>query len=194
MRKAQEQVEVTPQGRGQAKRQLNEWMQRGEAVDDTESSIRLFLAIKSLLPPKARLTPALFHGVKTQAWSTSSLARPVWIVMKELLPELPVEVKPYIIQPEEMETSSLPDGLTADTCWFVDQGAERSKLGKGVLVHTVTMGTTRSVRVNLPTGQQRAASSEQVTPAAPVPAVASTVPDTSAKNTSQSTEALRVEP
>eukprot|EP00439_Symbiodinium_sp_Y106_P026885 s3304_g3.t1 len=35
-----------------------------------------------------------------------------------------------------MDLSSLPEGLTAETCWFIEQGADRSKLGTGVLVHT----------------------------------------------------------
>ena len=79
------------------------------------------------------------------------MARQVWIVMKNLLPELPSEVKPFVIECAEMDLSSLHEGLTAETCWFIEQGADRSKLGTGVLVHTVAVGSTASARMKLVT-------------------------------------------
>ena len=100
-----QQVSVSQEDRQKAKRALETWSkeQKLTATVD-EDLVKMYLAVKVLLPEGKKVTPALMNTFKKEIKNTFALGCRFWMQWRSVLPVLPEKYKKFLVDP-----TSLPD-------------------------------------------------------------------------------------
>ena len=136
--------------------QIKVWQLNNPELTSDEETIKLYLALSSLLSPvKRRVTAELLKSWKAEAFSSTAWNQRVWVLPRFRQPLLenvtwtnqelgkPEKMKDYILDAAAL--SDLPAGLHPSDHWFVDTCVPKGVLGPGASEITVSVGSRRRV-------------------------------------------------